>query len=614
MAELQSARATEVLTVILVIVLLILIYHAPLLALIPLITVYLAVQITVNILALLAHAGYITVFQGINIYITILTYGAGVDYCLFLTARYKEELDGGASRRDAVTRAIAKVGAAVTASAGTVMCGIGMMVFAQFGKFHDAGIAIPIGLFIVLCATLTFTRTVAPPDRPVGLLAAHRPDADRCRRCGRAGLLLDAVASRRWLPPRLASASERYCSAGRARSGWRSALPMVPFVVVAALLYNHLSYDFIGNLPANAPSVIGTQALEEHFPAGLMGPTTVLLVNRNVDFRSAQGHELVAELTRHLEERRNELGLADLRSLTAPLGITDGCATRLHRPQHAQGSDSARHAARGARPLRHRFWRAGQDRHTSRFDFSARTPSPLPRWMAWPRWSRSSGNRFRPTSQHGSELYFIGTTASIRDLNTVIAGDRIRIDLLVLASVFVILFLLLRRLVVSLYLIGSVLFSYYATLGLAFAVFWAINPQGFTGIDWKVAIFLFTILIAVGEDYNIFLMTRIHEEQRQHGPVRGITEAMARTGPIISSCGLIMAGTFSSLLAGSLTEMKQLGFALACGVLLDTFIVRPILVPTFLIMLYSGRFHLPRWKHGESGTERETQQTGATPF
>ncbi|HEV3444183.1 MAG TPA: MMPL family transporter, partial [Gemmataceae bacterium] len=160
LAQLQSARATEYLTLILVIGLLVLIYRAPLLAIIPLATVYLAVQIAINFLAILAGAGVLTLFEGVQIYITILAYGAGVDYCLFLTARYKEELDSGTPPADAVAGAVRHTGAALLASSATVMCGIAMMMFAQFGKFREAGFAIPLSLLLVLCATLTFSPSL----------------------------------------------------------------------------------------------------------------------------------------------------------------------------------------------------------------------------------------------------------------------------------------------------------------------------------------------------------------------------------------------------------------------------------------------------------------------
>jgi RND superfamily putative drug exporter len=160
--------------------------------------------------------------------------------------------------------------------------------------------------------------------------------------------------------------------------------------------------------------------------------------------------------------------------------------------------------------------------------------------------------------------------------------------------VFVILVMLLRQPLVCLFLVVSMLLGYATTYGTTLFVFWALDPAGFPGLDWKLPMLLFTILVAVGEDYNIFLMSRVTEEQARHGPIQGIVVAMSRTGGIISSCGVIMAGTFSALMFGSLVSMRQLGFALSFGVLLDTFVIRPILVPAFLVLWHRKRPHQPQ--------------------
>ena len=156
-----------------------------------------------------------------------------------------------------------------------------------------------------------------------------------------------------------------------------------------------------------------------------------------------------------------------------------------------------------------------------------------------------------------------------------------RMYVLVTLGVYVILVVLLRRPGICLYLIATVVLGYLASLGITDMVFQTLHRgrTPWNGLDWTVGFFLFVILVAVGEDYNILLMTRVVEEEQKHGTNEGTRRAIAHTGGIISSCGLIMAGTFGSMLTGSLTSLRELGFALCLGILLDTFLVRPILVP-----------------------------------
>jgi RND superfamily putative drug exporter len=156
---------------------------------------------------------------------------------------------------------------------------------------------------------------------------------------------------------------------------------------------------------------------------------------------------------------------------------------------------------------------------------------------------------------------------------------------LTLIIVFVILAILLRALVAPVMLIGTVVLSFAAALGFSVVVFDVIF--GFPGSDPSFPLFAFIFLVALGVDYNIFLMARVREEAQQHGTREGMLRGLAVTGGVITSAGIVLAGTFSVLAVLPLVFLTELGFTIAFGVLLDTLIVRSVLVPALVFAMGS---------------------------
>jgi RND superfamily putative drug exporter len=171
------------------------------------------------------------------------------------------------------------------------------------------------------------------------------------------------------------------------------------------------------------------------------------------------------------------------------------------------------------------------------------------------------------------------------DFRAAARADRAVIPVL-LAVVFVVVALLLRSLVAPVLLVGTVVLSFLAALGVSAVVFQ--DLLGFAGVDSTFPLHAFVFLVALGVDYNIFLMVRVREESLRHGTREGVLRGLAVTGGVITSAGVVLAATFAALAVVPLVLMVELAFVVAFGVLLDTLLVRSLLVPA--LALASGRW------------------------
>jgi RND superfamily putative drug exporter len=458
---------------------------------------------------------------------------------------------------------LTQVGVALVASALTTVAGLSMMGFAQFGKFAYSGPAIAVCLVVTLLACLTLVPALLATR--LGLIIERGQRANR---------------ETPWQP-----AWDRFTE-------WILRRPAVVLLVSAAVTLPlawygwqiRTTYDLLGELGPSRVSRRGTDMLRRYFPPGEIGPLVLFAQTPQGGLDSLDGRFKIAELVKPLVD---VAGVAEVRSLYQPLGEPPGTVSLF------SGSGLEALAAKGSSLTKAVFVsETGEYAGKVTRLFLILTEQPFsPEAVATLNAIEEVLAQINGDSQspwHDATFALSGTTVGIRDLETITLADRTRIEYLVTAAVFLVILVLLRRPRICVYLILTVVLSYLVTIGITDILFHTLRGTEYVGLDWKVPLFLFVILVAVGQDYNIYLVSRVLEEQRTATPRTGLRQAMLQTGGIITSCGVIMAGTFVSMTTSQLNGMVELGFALTLGILLDTFVVRTIIVPAFLAVL-AGR-------------------------
>ncbi|HET9974186.1 MAG TPA: MMPL family transporter [Streptosporangiaceae bacterium] len=491
---LDSTLLLAALTV--VIVLLLVTYRSPVLWLLPVISAGAALVTSQAVIYLLARNAGLTVNAQSAGILSVLVFGAGTDYALLLTARYREELRRHADRHQAMAIALRRAGPAIIASAGTVILAMLALMVAELNSTSGLGPVLAIGVGVALLAMLTLL--------PALLVT-----------CGR------------WVfwPARPAFGSPEPASGGMwARIGQAIALrPRVTWVATALVLgimalgLTGLKASGLSNADSfrgTPDSVVGEEVVAQHFPAGAGQPVVVI-------GSQAAGPQLAAAL----------------REVPGITGVT-------------QPREVAGHAY-----------------------LEGTLIAPADSGAAY---DTINAARNAVHAVPGADAIVGGNTAVNLDVQNAAAQDQNLIIPLILAVVLVILAVLLRALVAPLILLATVVLSFAATLGVSALVFNHLFEFG--GADTAFPLYVFVFLVALGIDYNIFLMTRVREEAARSGPRRGALTGLAVTGGVITSAGAVLAGTFAMLGTLPVTALAELGFAVAFGVLLDTIIVRSVLV------------------------------------
>ncbi|GAA4034909.1 MMPL family transporter [Allokutzneria multivorans] len=504
---------------------LVVVYRSPLLPLLVLASAGLALASSTFVVYELAANEVLTLSGSSQGILFILVFGAATDYALLLVARYREELRRHASPYTAMGKAYRASFEPILASAGTVVLGLLCLLLSELNSNRGLGPVAATGIVMSLLASLTFLPAVLVIFGRVAFWP-FRPMAVTGKH---AKVPTDVEQHGSWA--RVAAAV-----GNRPRLTW-----MITALVLlggAALLpqFKAAGTSQTDLFLTKVESVAGQKALSAHFPGGIGSPAAII-----ANAQTAPAVMAAAKVP----------GIADVTlGFDLPPGAPPPADVTALKPKVVNGKVQIFAT------------------------FSA--PADSPESVAAVQALREAVHRVP-----GADAKVGGFTALQYDVQEASSRDRWVIIPAVLVVIVIVLALLLRSLLAPLLLTATVVLSFAATLGVGGLIFE--HLLGWRGADPSVPLFAFVFLVALGIDYNIFLMTRVREETIKHGTVTGALRGLTVTGGVITSAGVVLAATFAALAVLPLLFLAQLAFLVAFGVLLDTLVVRSLLVPALTI-------------------------------
>jgi RND superfamily putative drug exporter len=499
-----------------VLVILLAVYRSVVLPFVVLLTAVFALCGSILVVFALAKSGAIQLTGQSQGILSILAVGSATDYALLFVARYREALRHAANKWSALGRAYKGSFGAILASGTTVALALLCLLFSELNSNRGLGPIGAIGIGFSMLASLTLLPAA------LGLLgrAAFWPRTPRKSQA-------NSDIPRIW---RILAG----IIAKRPRAVWLGAAAVLVVCASGLLQLQASGVPQSALILSKSEAVDGQSALGRHYPAGAGSPVVVVADEKAavVVFAEVKAQEGISDAS--VVAAQLDAGarpLAEAATDAAPL-VRDGRV--LINATLSAEADSAK---------------AEQTIATLRQRLHDKAPGTL----------------------------VGGTTATAVDTNASAQSDLWRIIPIVLAVILLVLMALLRAVLAPLLLVGTVVLSYAAALGVSA---WVFNHVfGFPGADASVPLFGFVFLVALGVDYNIFLMTRVREESTLKGTRAGILKGLGATGGVITSAGVVLAATFAALGVIPILFLAQISFIVAFGVLLDTTIVRSLLVP-----------------------------------